>query len=123
MKPLHTSLSLNLAMNLYLLLVAFTPGLLTRGNPLLHCGPQLLGELFPLGLLLAQASFDSALTSFISFLTRILLLIGVAVVALGGWLIAQGKNSDGILAIIGGFVIAAAVPIVRLLAQITGSSF
>ena len=83
---------------------------------------QLVGSPW-FGPILAQATFDSALNSFIGFLAKILLLIGVAVVALGGWLISQGKNSDGVLAIIGGFIIAAAIPIVRLLAQMTGTSF
>lgn len=70
---------------------------------------------------LAQATFDSALTAFVAFLSRILLLIGIAVVAYGGWLISQGKNADGVMAIIGGFVIVAAVPIIRLLASMVGS--
>lgn len=76
-----------------------------------------------LGPIFAQTTFDSALRSFLEFLTKILVLIGVALVFYGGWLIGQGKTAEGVLCIIGGFVIAAAVPIMRMLAEMTGTTF
>jgi hypothetical protein len=73
--------------------------------------------------ILAQATFDAALQSFLGFLAKILILIGIAVVFYGGWMVSQGKSSEGVLAIIGGFLIASAIPILRLLAQFTGTTF
>ena len=79
--------------------------------------PQVFGGMF------AQATFDAALESFLGFISKILLLLGVAVVFYGGWMVSQGKSSEGVLAILGGFIIAAAIPIVKLLAQFTGATF
>lgn len=110
-------------MNTLSLLLAFEQGALALLEPLLHRAPGLFGHLPSLGLLFAQATFDTALESFLRLLARVLLLIGVAMVFFGGWLVSQGKTTEGVLAIIGGFIVAAAILIVRTLAAMIGSTF
>jgi hypothetical protein len=74
--------------------------------------------------ILAQADVNSAITSFTTFLGRILLLIGIVIIAWGGWQVARrGEHADGLIAIIGGFIIAMAVPIIRFFASLAGISF
>src|SRR5438067_7004258 len=72
-------------------------------------------------LFLAQADPNAAIETFKALLAKILLLIGVAVIAYGGFLIArQGHTIEGILCIIGGFIIAIAVPLITYMAQTVG---
>jgi hypothetical protein len=110
-------------MNTLSLLVAFEQGALALLEPLLHRAPGLFGNLPSLGLMLAQATFDTALESFLQFIGKVLLLIGVAMIFLGGWLVSQGKTTEGLLAITGGFITSSAILIVRALAGMIGSTF
>ncbi|CAG0995503.1 hypothetical protein ARNL5_03586 [Anaerolineae bacterium] len=110
-------------MNTLSLLLAFEQGALALLEPLLHRAPGLFGHLPSLGLLFAQATFDTALESFLRFLGRVLLLLGVAMIAFGGWLVNQGKTIEATLAITGGFITASAILIVRALAGLIGSTF
>ncbi|PWU19878.1 MAG: hypothetical protein C5B50_05460 [Verrucomicrobia bacterium] len=74
--------------------------------------------------LLAQADPNAAIDSFKLLLAKFCLLIGVAVIAYGGYLIArQGHTIEGVLCIIGGFIIAIAVPLITYLAQNVGITF
>jgi hypothetical protein len=73
--------------------------------------------------MLAQATFDSALQSFLGFISKILILLGIAVVCYGGWMVSQGKTSEGVMGMVGGFLMAVAVLILRLFAQFTGTTF
>ena len=73
--------------------------------------------------MLAQATFDSALQSFLGFISKILILLGIAVVFYGGWMVSQGKTSEGVTALVGGFIIAGAVLVIRVFAKITGTNF
>jgi hypothetical protein len=46
------------------------------------------------------------------------------VIAYGGYLIArQGHTIEGVLCIIGGFIIATALPLITYMAQISGITF
>lgn len=73
--------------------------------------------------LFAQATFDSAVQQFLGLISKVLILLGIAVVCYGGWMVSQGKTSDGITALIGGFLMVSAVLVVRLLATYIGSPF
>lgn len=75
-------------------------------------------------IILAQTDISTQITSFKAFLAKILLLIGVAVVAYGGYLISrQGQTLEGIICMIGGFIIAMAVPILTWMAALGGITF
>lgn len=73
--------------------------------------------------LLAQTSIDLPLNNFLAFLSKIMLLIGVVMIFYGGWKIHRGETSEGLLAIVGGFIVALSVPILRVLAGFGGISF
>src|SRR5262245_9631060 len=84
-------------------------------------GPDSLALVPPL---FAQASLSSAATEFISaVLAPVLLLIGIVVIAYGGFLINQGRTQEGLMAIIGGFIIAVAVPVMKALMAAAGITF
>lgn len=68
--------------------------------------------------LLGQASLDASIDRFLEFLAKIMMLVGVVLVAYGGIKIHRGESADGLMAIVGGFVVAAAIPIVRFLFSI-----
>jgi hypothetical protein len=70
--------------------------------------------------ILAQASVDGAVDRFLSFLAKIFLILGVLIIAYGGYLIHQGRLSEGLLAILGGFILALAIPLMKLLMQMAG---
>jgi hypothetical protein len=75
-------------------------------------------------IILAQADVNSAITSFTTFLGRILMLVGIVIVAWGGWQVARrGEHADGLIAIVGGFIIAMAIPIIKFFASLAGLSF
>ncbi len=73
--------------------------------------------------MLAQVDPNSAIDTFKNLLAKFLLLIGVCVICYGGYLIARGHQLEGIMCIIGGFLIAIAVPIISYLAQLGGITF
>lgn len=73
--------------------------------------------LFPL---LAQVSIDGAVDSFLVFLAKIFLILGALVIAYGGYLIHQGRVSEGLLGLLGGFILALAIPLMKLLLQMAG---
>jgi len=72
--------------------------------------------------LLAQTSMDSSITSFLDFLTKVGMLVGVVAIVYGGWNISRGETERGLVALIGGFIIATAVPIVKFLAGLGGTT-
>ena len=74
-------------------------------------------------IILAQTDLTAAIDSFRLLLARICLLIGTAAIAYGGYLIAKGHTLEGVLAVIGGFLIAIAVPLITYLAQLGGIQF
>jgi len=74
--------------------------------------------------LLAQTDPSTLIDTFKLLLAKILLLIGVAVIAYGGYLISrQGQTIEGILCIIGGFIISIAVPLITYLGSQAGITF
>jgi hypothetical protein len=73
-------------------------------------------------LFLAAVSVDDAIKQFIEFLSRIMMVIGIAVVFYGGWKIHRGEVEEGVLALIGGFIVCLAVPIIKVLASYAGIS-
>ena len=59
--------------------------------------------------LLAQVS-DPPFAQFEAFISRVLVIIGIALIAHGGWLIGHnGETGRGMMSIIGGFILVAAV--------------
>ena len=74
--------------------------------------------------LLAQTDPSTLIDTFKLLLAKFLLLVGVAVIAYGGYLISrQGQTIEGILCIIGGFIISIAVPLITYLALQAGIPF
>ena len=73
--------------------------------------------------LLAQASPDTAIQSFLAFLAKVMLLCGVVAIFWGGWKISRGETADGLVALVGGFIVALAVPIIHYLASLGGVTF
>lgn len=69
--------------------------------------------LFSSLILLAQASIDQRIDSFLEFLTKVMLLVGVVMLFYAGWKIHRGEVEDGLLAAVGAFIVALAVPIIR----------
>ena len=63
--------------------------------------------------LLAQAAAEPPIEPVLQFLGKIMMLVGVVMVFYGGWKIHRGETEDGILAIIGGFIVAMAIPIMK----------
>ena len=75
-------------------------------------------------IILAQVDPNAAIESFKLLLGKLLLLVGVGVMAYGGYLVSrQGHLMDGILCIIGGFLIAIAIPLMSYLASLSGITF
>ena len=69
-------------------------------------------------ILLAQAAADPPFDPIISFLSKVMLLVGGVMVFAGGWKIHKGENTEGLLAIAGGFIVAMAFPIIRYFASL-----
>ena len=65
--------------------------------------------------LLAQTSLDSRIDSALGLIQKILILPSVCLVVYGAWAISEGKVRDGVLAIVGGFLLGAAIPIAKAL--------
>ena len=63
--------------------------------------------------LLAALSFDTAVDNFINFLAKILLLIGIIIMLWAGWSIHEGKIREGLMALIGGLIVALAIPLAK----------
>jgi hypothetical protein len=69
----------------------------------------------------AQVDPTTAIKTFETLLIRLCLLIGIAVVAYSGFMIAhQGRTIEGIVGIIGGFIIAMAGAIITYLGGLGG---
>lgn len=73
--------------------------------------------------MLAQVDPKAAIKSFLDFISMVLILLGVCLVAYGGILIAQGRHLEGIIAIVGGFICVLAVPIVYAFSRWAGITF
>ena len=70
--------------------------------------------------LLAQVG-EPGFEAFRIWISHVLILIGIALIAYGGWMIGHnGETGRGSLAIIGGFILVAAVPIVNAFARMNG---
>ena len=63
--------------------------------------------------LLAALAFDTAVDTFLNFLTKILLLVGIVIMLWAGWSIHEGKIREGIMALIGGLIVALAIPLAK----------
>ena len=62
---------------------------------------------------LAQAAAEPSMDPIISFLGKVMLCVGGVMIFAGGWRVHKGENSEGLLAIVGGFIVAMAFPIIR----------
>ena len=82
---------------------------------------SVLGFTFELIPMLAQASLDASVDRFLAFLAKVFLLLGALVIAYGGYLLHQGRVSEGLLGLLGGFILALAIPMMRFFIQIAGS--
>ena len=70
--------------------------------------------------MLAQASPDQAVTRFLDFLAKIFLILGSLIIAYGAYLIHQGRVAEGLLGLLGGFILALAIPLMRFFLSIAG---
>ncbi len=64
-------------------------------------------------IMLAQASPDAAIDRFLEFIAKVMMMVGAIMIFFGGWKIHRGEISEGLLAILGGFIVALAIPIIR----------
>ena len=91
--------------------------LLAAGFLLLSAPVAFAGLSDPLGLagsgivLLGQA--EPSLDPIMSFLSKVMMLVGGVMIFAGGWKIHRGETTEGLLAIAGGFIVAVAFPIIR----------
>jgi hypothetical protein len=70
--------------------------------------------------MLAEVDLKAAAKAFLEFLTIVLILLAVCLVAVGGIFIAQGRYAEGLAAIVGGFICVLAVPIIYYFAKLAG---
>lgn len=70
---------------------------------------------------LAQVNPKEAIKSFLEFLSWVLILLGVCLVAYGAIQIAQGRHLDGVVALTAGFILVMAVPLVYYFAKLAGT--
>lgn len=75
-------------------------------------------ELIPI---LAQATIDRPVENFLSFLTKLFLILGCLLIAFGAYLTSQGRFPENWLPLVGGFILALAVPLMKLFLQWTGA--
>ena len=64
-------------------------------------------------IVLAQAGQPLPIDAFLDLLGKIMLLCSVVSISWGGWRITRGEVGEGVMAIVGGFVIVIAIPIAR----------
>jgi hypothetical protein len=64
---------------------------------------------------LAQATPFAPIEQFLLLLGMFCLIIGVILLAYGGYQISQGRVTDGLLSVLGGFILAIAVPLMKWL--------
>lgn len=69
-----------------------------------------MGGVMPI---LAQAAAEPNFEPIYAFLSKVMTLVGVSVVFYGGWKVHKGEPEAGIMAIIGGFIISMAIPIIK----------
>jgi hypothetical protein len=84
-------------------------------------GPTLAMRAIPGSVLLAQVNPREAIKSFLEFLSYILILLATCLVSYGSILIAQGRHLDGVVAIVAGFILVLAVPLIYLFAKYAGT--
>ncbi|HOB98775.1 MAG TPA: hypothetical protein PKM43_08525 [Verrucomicrobiota bacterium] len=65
--------------------------------------------------LLAQASIEPQIESFLKLIQLLLLPVIVCLIIYGAWCIHNGEVSKGVLAIVGALILALAVPIAKIL--------
>ncbi len=63
----------------------------------------------------AAVNIDQPVDNFLNFLTKIFLIVGSLVIAYGGYLLHQGRVSEGLLGFVGGFILAIAIPLMKAL--------
>ena len=88
-----------------------------------YCIVIAMAQRLPAGLLLAQVDLKAPIKAFLEFLSWVLILLGVCLVAYGAILIAQGRHLDGVVAIVAGFILVLAVPIIYYFAKLAGIQF
>ena len=69
-------------------------------------------------IVLAQAGQPLPIDAFLDLLGKIMLLCSVVSISWGGWRITRGEVGEGVMAIVGGFVIVIAIPIARHLTNL-----
>lgn len=70
--------------------------------------------------ILAQAGMEPSLDPIFGFLGKIMMLVGSVVLFIGGWKIYKGEPDVGVMAIIGGGLIAMAIPLIKYFFSIFG---
>ncbi|MCP5523235.1 MAG: hypothetical protein H7A46_17000 [Verrucomicrobiales bacterium] len=84
--------------------------------------PEALASSPVLGVMFAQGNIVGPINDFMDLLQALLMLFGLIAIAYGGWLITQGRKLEGFMAILGGFILCMAVPIVRYFVELAGGS-
>ena len=69
---------------------------------------------------LAQATIGAAVTKFLDFLAKVFLILGALIITYGVLLIHQGRVSEGLLGLLGGFNLALAIPLRKYLLTVAG---
>ena len=72
------------------------------------------------GPFLAQASPANMVNEFLNFLAVIFLVIGAILIANGGYQLHQGRIPEALLSILGGLVLAMAIPLMRYFLRLAG---
>ena len=70
--------------------------------------------------LMAQVSVSNAVQKFLDFMALIFLTIGVLVLVFAGYLLNQGRVAEGLMSLLSAFIIALAIPTMKLFLQLAG---
>ena len=71
--------------------------------------------------LLAQASPEGPVDSFLSFLAKVFLILGAIVIAFGGYETSRGRVLEGLVSTLGGLMLSLSIPLMKWLLHITGA--
>lgn len=82
--------------------------------------PEAIASPLVHGVMLAQSTFESSIGEFLVALQLLLFVCGCISIGYGGYLVAESRPHPGLLSILGGFIMCAAVAIVRYFAQSVG---
>jgi hypothetical protein len=101
-------------------IISLPASLKTLSTPLVAITPMARPVSLPaITPMLAQADPTGPVEKFIHFLSEIFLVIGCIVIAYGGYEISRGRVVEGLMCILGGLILAIAIPLMKWLLQLT----